>query len=221
MFSKEVVQSSRFLRLPPTCRLLYFDLGMNADDDGYCEWYPVIQMTGAKDADLQVLAEAGMVHVFDRDVLVIKDWKVNNLIRSDRYTESPYLIKYGSGEPLQLGIPLGNQPTPQVRVGKDRLDKRDAAPAKAVAQGEFSLRDEIRKLEESKRRDMNVIALYLDERKPDIQSHEQLNVAIKRHVKAAGRLKVFSDDQILRAVPKAKELTPGWTIETLEKILTK
>lgn len=220
MFSKEIVQSSRFLRIPPTCQLLYFHLGMSADDDGYCEWYPVIQMTQAKDADLEILAKAGLVHVFDVEVLVIKDWKVNNLIRSDRYTPSKYLAKYGSGEPLQLGIPLDNQTQPQVRLGKVRLDKKDIA-AKKAAEGPFSLREEIGKLEESSRRELNVIALYLDERKPGIESRDQLSVAIKRHLRAAGQLKVFSDDQIIGAIPKAKEITAGWTIETLVKVLTK
>lgn len=122
MFSKEIVQSSRFLRLPPTCRLLYYDLGMHADDDGYCEWYPVIQMTGAKEADLEILNASELIKVFDREVLVIQDWKVNNLIRSDRYTPSKYLGKYDLTEPLKLGIPDGNQVQPQVRLGKVRID---------------------------------------------------------------------------------------------------
>lgn len=219
MFSKEIVQSSRFLRLPPTCRLLYFDLGMSADDDGYCEWYPVIQMTGSKEADLEVLARAGLIHVFDGEVLVIKDWKTNNLIRSDRYQASKHLAKYGSAEPLQLGlpsgIPSGNHPQPQDRLGKDSKDSA------AGAAEEFSLDAEIKRLEDSPRRDLNVIALYLEERRPDIRTSAQLSAAIKRHVRAARELKVFSDEQIVGAVPKAKALTPGWTIETLVKVLTK
>ena len=34
MFSKTVINSARFLTMPPSSRLLYYDLGMAADDDG-------------------------------------------------------------------------------------------------------------------------------------------------------------------------------------------
>ncbi len=112
MFSKGVVQSSKFLRMPATSRLLYYDFGMAADDDGYCEWFSVLQMSGAKEQDMQVLEANGFVQIFDRDVLVIRDWKENNLIKSDRYTPSKYLGKYPEFQ-------LGTQAEPQVRLGKD------------------------------------------------------------------------------------------------------
>lgn len=47
MFSKTVISSARFLRMPPTSRLLYFDLGMEADDDGCVEAFGVMRKTGA------------------------------------------------------------------------------------------------------------------------------------------------------------------------------
>ena len=37
MFAKAVINSARFLRMPATARLLYYDLGMAADDDGVVE----------------------------------------------------------------------------------------------------------------------------------------------------------------------------------------
>ena len=94
------------------------------------------------------------------------------------------------------------------------------APAKADAQP-FSLKVEIEKLYDSPRRDMNVIALYLEQRKPDIQSRAQLSVAIKRHLRPAKDLVPFTDDQILNAIPRAKGITSEWTLETLGKVLTK
>lgn len=85
----------------------------------------------------------------------------------------------------------------------------------------FNLRDEIKKLEDNSRRDLNIVALYFDERKPDLQTKEQFAVALKRHLRAAKDLKPFTDAQILGAIKKAKEFVPGWTLETLLKILTK
>lgn len=86
----------------------------------------------------------------------------------------------------------------------------------------FSLKTEIQKMEESERRDLNIIAFYLSARKPDIQSKAQLSVAIKRHIRAAKELSVFSDEQIQKALNVAeKEYGKIFTIETLIKILCK
>lgn len=85
----------------------------------------------------------------------------------------------------------------------------------------FSLKEEITKLETSPRRDLNIIAMYLETRRPDINSRDQLSVAIKRHLRGAKQLCPFTDSQILDAVPRAKRLTEEWTLETLTKILTK
>jgi hypothetical protein len=100
-----------------------------------------------------------------------------------------------------------------------RKKKTKIAPAEP-AHG-FSLKEKIKEMEENKRRDINVIALYFEERKPDIQSEEQYQVALTRHLRAAGQLKHFSDEQILKGVEKAKRQTPEWTIETVVKMLTK
>jgi len=126
MFSKTIVQSSRFLRMPASSRLLYYDLGMAADDDGYCEWYPVLQMTSSKEQDMQVLQANKLVIIYDTEVLLIKDWNENNQIRLDRYQKSKFKDKYGSIERLNSGKPNGNQMATngipsigKVSIGKD------------------------------------------------------------------------------------------------------
>lgn len=102
---------------------------------------------------------------------------------------------------------------------------RDIAEASPTALAPFSLSEEIQKMEESPRRDLNIIAFYLAQRMPDIQSKEQLSATIKRHLRASNQLKVFSDDQIVAASKKAKkeygDKGIDWTIETLTKVLTK
>lgn len=87
---------------------------------------------------------------------------------------------------------------------------------------EFSLKEEIKKLEESPRRELNIIGFYVDKKKPDIQSKAQLSVLIKRHLRPAKNLVEFKDSQILKASAIAeKEYPKLWTIETLVKILTR
>lgn len=85
----------------------------------------------------------------------------------------------------------------------------------------WNFQEELRKLEDSERRDLNIIALYLDIRKPDIQNKDQFGTAIRRHLRGAKELKPFSDDQIINATKKAKDMKVDWTLETLIKILTK
>lgn len=91
MFSKKVINSARFLRMPATSRLLYYDLGMQADDDGIVEAFAIMRMVGANEDDLRVLEARGFVKVLNEDLVTyIIDWKKNNTIRKDRYTPSEY-----------------------------------------------------------------------------------------------------------------------------------
>ena len=113
MFNKTITNSSKFLRMPMSSRLLYYDLGMNADDDGFVEHFMVLRMTGATQQDLGVLEINGLVKVFDDNVLWIKDWKENNYIQKDRYQPSKYLQIYS----------LDTICIQDVYTGKDSIDK--------------------------------------------------------------------------------------------------
>lgn len=124
MFAKSIIGSARFLRMPPTSRLLYYDLGMAADDDGVVEAFTVLRTTGAAEDDLRVLAAKGFVTVLNGDLVsYIRDWGTNNQIRKDRYHPSVYaelLVKIESGEEVTTdGLPFGNQMEPEVSLGKD------------------------------------------------------------------------------------------------------
>lgn len=143
MFAKSVTNSARFLRMPPSSRLLYYDLGMNADDDGVVEAFTVIRTTGAAEDDLNVLIARGFIIKLNDDLVsYITDWHTNNQLRRDRYTRSVYgdlLVKVvDSEQPLVAGLPSGNQTAtngkpngnqtatngiPTVATGKDRLGK--------------------------------------------------------------------------------------------------
>ena len=128
MFAKSVIGSARFLRMPPTSRLLYYDLGMQADDDGVVEAFSVMRTTGANEDDLRVLASKGFVTVLNDDLVTyIQDWSRNNLIKKDRYHASVYIdlrVQLSDGSPMEpTWNPPGTQMEPEVRLGKDRLGK--------------------------------------------------------------------------------------------------
>lgn len=114
MFARSVVGSARFLRMPQSSRLLYYDLGMAADDDGVVEAFSVMRTTGASEDDLRVLAARQFIKVINDDLVsVILDWKKNNQIRKDRYAPSIYqkeLFELGiTSDSNFLGLPDGNQ----------------------------------------------------------------------------------------------------------------
>ena len=121
MFSKSITNSSRFLMMPQSSQNLYFHLGMNADDDGFCEHFTIMRMTESKPDDLKILQSKQFLQIFDDQVLLLLDWKENNLIRSDRYTPSKYLEVYKSEiDLISHGIPIV---IPVDASGEVRLDK--------------------------------------------------------------------------------------------------
>ena len=152
MFSKVITNSSRFLMMPQSAQNLYFHLGMNADDDGFCEHFTIMRMTESKPDDLRILQSKEFVKIFDDKVLIVLNWKENNYVRSDRYTPSRYLKIYKEELELLSGIPIGipndNQRLTQDRIGKDRIgkDNTDKREEKTEKNNADSLLEE--KLEE-------------------------------------------------------------------------
>ena len=135
MFAKAVVNSARFLRMPQTSRLLYYDLGMAADDDGIVEAFTVIRTTGAAEDDLRVLAAKGFVTVLNDDLVsYIADWNTNNQLRKDRYHPSIYaelLVKLGDGNQMETDWqPSGNQMETQYSIVKDSTVKESVSADK-------------------------------------------------------------------------------------------
>lgn len=124
MFAKSIIGSARFLRMPSTARLLYYDLGMAADDDGVVEAFAVMRTIGATEDDLRVLETKNFINVLNDDLVsYIVDWKKNNLIKSDRYRPGIYhelLVQLGNGTQMEPNRNQnGTQMEPQVRLGKD------------------------------------------------------------------------------------------------------
>ena len=92
MFSLDVVDTDDFLDMPATTQSLYFHLGMRADDDGFVSNpKKITKMVNCTPDDLQMLTEKGYIISFDSGIVVIKEWKVNNYIRNDRYTPTRYI----------------------------------------------------------------------------------------------------------------------------------
>lgn len=141
MFSKKITETDLFLDMPMSTQCLYFHLNMNADDDGFIGNVKTAKrMIGASDDDLKLLMAKEFVIPFESGVVVIKDWKIHNYIRSDRYAETVYLEEkkqlsvsdngryvFGAQNVIPnvtpSDIPKVDGWDTQVRLGKDRLGK--------------------------------------------------------------------------------------------------
>lgn len=136
MFSSNVIDSDAFLDMSPTARLLYYDMGMRADDDGFIDSpKKIMRIIGASDSDLKELIDNGFVLRFESGVIVIRHWYVNNRVRRDTYHETIYteeksrllleknnvyqLRNDSVTDTLQTCDEIGSQ----IRGGEDRIDK--------------------------------------------------------------------------------------------------
>ena len=136
MFAKTIIDSDAFLDMPMSARLLYYDLSMRADDDGFINSpKKIMRMIGATQDDLSILAARKFIIPFDNGIVVIKHWYIHNYIRKDTYNETPYkeqrdLLEFDENKSYRLRSDLNevrqlsvDEPSTQVRLGKDSIGK--------------------------------------------------------------------------------------------------
>lgn len=135
MFAKTIIDSDAFLDMPISARLLYYDLAMRADDDGFVNSpKKIMKIVGATQDDLSILAVRKFIIPFDNGVVVIKHWYIHNYIRKDTYNETPYkeqkeLLEFDENKSYRIKntdetsrqLPVDVSLT-QVSIGKDSID---------------------------------------------------------------------------------------------------
>ena len=91
MFSLDVVDTDDFLEMPCGAQALYFQLGMHGDDDGFVgSPRRIMRAAGARASDLKALIAKGYIIPFDSGVVAIRDWRINNDLKNDRYRRTIY-----------------------------------------------------------------------------------------------------------------------------------
>ncbi|CYV42286.1 DnaD domain-containing protein [Streptococcus suis] len=138
MFSKEITTSDHFVDMPQSTQLLYFHLGMEADDEGFIGNARMLSRAyGANSDDLKLLQAKGFIIIFESGVTVVKDWNLNNQIRKDRLKPTIYqaeksLLTLDNTGVYQLDNQMTTKPQPNDnqmttkcphRLGKDSIDK--------------------------------------------------------------------------------------------------
>ena len=169
MFAKTIIDSDAFIDMPVTARLLYYDLAMRADDDGFVNSpKKIMRMIGASQDDVNILIMRKFILPFDNGIVVIKHWRIHNYIRKDTYKATTYIEQkamldtdennaytfkkqeelYLDDEPWTSRGRAVDEPSTQVRVGKDRVGQ-DSLVECSVVDGDTATTtedDELRQL---------------------------------------------------------------------------
>lgn len=203
MFAKTIIDSDAFLDLPEKSQLLYFHLGMRADDDGFINKVKsIMRICHCSDDDLQPLISKKFLILFDSGVAVIKHWRLHNYIRKDTYNGTKYkeekdLLEFDENNAYRLPINKSsthrqravNEPLTQDRLGKDRIIK-----------------------------DNNIYSSVEDEQEQEQQPEIYKNIISYLNEKAGKRFKPTIAKT--RTVIKAR-LSEGFTFEDFKTVIDK
>ena len=225
MFSQKIVGSDAFIEMPVSARELYFQLGMYADDDGFINPKKIIRMIGASEDDLKIISAKRFVLPFENGVVVIKHWKINNMIRKDFYEPTIYAEQLKSlelkenkayTEGCQQNV---NNLSPQYSIGKVSKDKNTAEKNSAIP---FSFNEKLRLMEKDSDKRMNIIALYWKFKGFMFENQQQYSPAIKRELRPAANLLGYDIEKIKETMfwMNGQDWL-DWTIETTSKYITK
>ncbi len=95
MFSREVIESDKFLELPLSAQGLYLHICMEADDDGFVNNANRIRrVVDASQQDYQCLFDRGYLIQMSNGLVVVVHWRICNSIRKDRYKPTVHQSEY-------------------------------------------------------------------------------------------------------------------------------
>lgn len=132
MFNISITDTDKFLDMPATSQNLYFHLNMHADDDGFVDSPKrIMRNVNASQDDMNILLSKQFVFVFDTGVMVIRDWKIHNIIRKDTYKPTLYQEEKSMLEITETGayrfrnepVTVTGENVAQIRLDKNRIDK--------------------------------------------------------------------------------------------------
>jgi hypothetical protein len=225
MFSPDIVTSDAFLEMPPSTQALYFQLGMRADDDGFVNPKMVMRVIGSTEDELRVLTGKRFILPFENGVVVIKHWKVNNLIRKDWYRPTLYLEERSKLFVKDNGVytldeTKGKRFVNEMltvrthRIGKDSIGNiNTSAPVGASLpkvpkkkrtkklddNDPYTLLEFVTKMKESPQAHIRWIAEYADEKKPNFTTKGQWREFLNRNLAPAVKIRKYTDEQIEKA----------------------
>lgn len=248
MFSKEIVGSDAFQDMPASSQLLYFHLGMEADDDGFiANPKKIARSIGMAEDDMKILIAKRFVLLFQSGVLVIKHHRINN--NWDKYNckRTIYIeefnqlyIKpnkaYTMDKTQGISVQSENRLKAVFRIEENRREekrieekKEEESQNKNFAPRSLSKKEKqetpmvlnqfVEWCKKSTQRHIQIIGEWAETVKPDLQNRGQWESYIKRHLRAARLLVPFSQEQLERGYEKMMKEKNWLNRYTLETLL--
>jgi hypothetical protein len=232
MFTQKIIDSDAFLDMPLTTQALYFHLNMRADDDGFINNpKKICRMIGASEDDLKLLIAKRFVLAFEKGVIVIKHWRMHNLIRKDRYSPTQYEdefmslnIKdngsYTEKMPQIQGIeeygnqmatswqPNGNQMATQDRLGKDSIGEVSVGKS-SIVKDSIGEKEEVKEEKNSTTNTCKQVAALFNQICVSYPSVQSLSEARKKAIKARFKTYTLEDFEILFEKAEASDFLKG------------
>lgn len=232
MFTQKIIDSDAFLDMPLTTQALYFHLNMRADDDGFINNpKKICRMIGASEDDLKLLIAKRFVLAFEKGVIVIKHWRMHNLIRKDRYSPTQYEdefmslnIKdngsYTEKMPQIQGIeeygnqmatswqPNGNQMATQNRLGKDSIGEVSVGKS-SIVKDSIGEKEEVKEEKNSTTNTCKQVAALFNQICVSYPSVQSLSEARKKAIKARFKTYTLEDFEILFEKAEASDFLKG------------
>lgn len=115
--------------------------------------------------------------------------------------------------------PSGNDNNNNIKINTSK--SKDLEGSGQNTDTPFDLKHEIEKLQNDKRKHIQLIGAYIEERGLQPRNKYQLQQIILRHTKAAAKVAKFDEDQIQKAYKIANKEYDAWTLETLLKVLSR
>lgn len=210
MFTKKITDGDAFTEMPPTAQCLYFHLCMSADDDGFSNMIRQSMFNAhAGTDDFNTLVTKRFIIPFQSGVIVIKHWKMHNLIRSDRYHETEYLEEKATLVMKENGVysqvpfdnqlttkrqPNDNQMEPEDRLGKDSIGKDSLDKENIYNNGDS----------EARKSDINKFFDRIWKAYPKKKGKGQISDAKKRYL-----YEKVGEEQLLRCINRYKDYIAG------------
>lgn len=208
MFAKTIVLSDAFLDMPPTARCLYFTLNMLADDDGFVNNpKSIMRQSGSTEDDMKLLIAKKFLIPFESGVVVIKHWRINNYLRSDRYSETQFIEEKSEltiddkgvyTEPdcvygIPTGIPTGRQEvsTGKVSIGKDKYIDTNVS----ICQTERTVHSDIQ----------SIVDAWNSLTAVGISPVSSMSSTSKRYKSISARIREYGVDSVLKAIDNVRE----------------
>lgn len=232
MFTQKIIDSDAFLDMPLTTQALYFHLNMRADDDGFINNpKKICRMIGASEDDLKLLIAKRFVLAFEKGVIVIKHWRMHNLIRKDRYSPTQYEDEFMSLDikdngsytekmPQIQGIeeygnqmatswqPVGNQMATQDRLGKDSIGEVSVGKS-SIVKDSIGEKEEVKEEKNSTTNTCKQVAALFNQICVSYPSVQSLSEARKKAIRARFKTYTLEDFEILFEKAEASDFLKG------------